>query len=269
MIELLVVIAIATIGVVYTSSTGEAESNVMADKSAKDALDEAEGQSGIGILGIDVVARKMRRVVGLREGAVSADTIAEYRASEDDDFDPYEDLADDDYAMAEDTVEAEDDWADDWDEEAELAAAMEEDWGDDLVLDRVAEAARAPDLPMEASDDIRSEEIADDAPEHQPVSRDLSRATPPAAPRAAGALDIDTSDAPIVDEFDPNHDQILIGYRPGEAGNGRIGIIEDPLRPGCAAVTLGGRCVAVVLGGFGKVRAHHIDLVCEEDDVAA
>ena len=82
MIELLVIIAIATIGVVYTSSTGEAESSAMAEKTAKDALNEAEGQSGIGILGIDVVARKMRRMVGLQEGAVGADTLAEYRGSD-------------------------------------------------------------------------------------------------------------------------------------------------------------------------------------------
>jgi hypothetical protein len=85
------------------------------------------------------------------------------------------------------------------------------------------------------------------------------------------SAEVDTENAPIVDEFDPSQDQILISYRPGEAGNGRIGILEDPLRPGSAAVTLGGRCVAVVLGGFGKVRAHHIDLVCEDcdDDMAA
>ena len=79
MIELLVVIAIAAIGVVYTSSTGEAENTEMAERTAQDVLSEAEGHTGIGILGIDVVARKMRKLVGLSDGAVSADTLAEYR----------------------------------------------------------------------------------------------------------------------------------------------------------------------------------------------
>ena len=268
MIELLVVIAIATIGVVYTSSTGEAESNVMADKSAKDALNEAEGQSGIGILGIDVVARKMRKVVGLREGAVSADTIAEYRAEEDDDLFDRDELAGE---KAPDMVE--DDWDDlDWDEEAELAAAAEEDWGDDLKVAAASHAvASKPDLAPDAAatgpefDDEDNDLITNIT---QKWLVDAEEDDTPVA-QADPAPAIDTADAPIVEEFDPNMDEIVIGYRPGEAGNGRIGIIEDPLRPGSAAVTLGGRCVAVVLNGFGKVRAHHIDLVCDDDDVAA
>ncbi|WP_136637418.1 hypothetical protein [Pseudooceanicola onchidii] len=296
MIELLVVIAIATIGVVYTSSTGEAESSAMADKSAKDALNEAEGQGGIGILGIDVVARKMRSVVGLRQGAVSADSIAEFRAGED-----HDDL---------DDVE----WADDVAiDEEDRAAAMAEDWGDSMVFNEdadedevepglrkinhsallrstgvkarnmadedyldavVAEAETwlrdADGELVDPEDGMQDDtllgdvlaEIGDDVEDE-----DYDNAPVQSAPAAAPAMaEIDTEDAPIVDEFDPAQDQILIGYRPGEAGNGRIGIMEDPLRPGSAAVTLGGRCVAVVLGGFGKVRAHHIDLVCEDDE---
>ena len=268
MIELLVVIAIATIGVVYTSSTGEAESNVMADKSAKDALNEAEGQSGIGILGIDVVARKMRKVVGLREGAVSADTIAEYKADEDDLVAEADDGAMTRDDAADDRAEdwAEDEAFDDWDEEAELAAAAEEDWGDGLPADHAApvaeDYAEADDFDdLDETDDLDADNWLRDAAEDRETSR----------PAAVASAEVDTENAPIVDEFDPSQDQILISYRPGEAGNGRIGILEDPLRPGSAAVTLGGRCVAVVIGGFGKVRAHHIDLVCEDrdDDMAA
>ncbi len=74
MIELLVLITIATIGVVYTSSTGEAESKAMAEKTAKDALNEAEGQTGIGVLGIDVVpeavAQTRARGVAALQGSV-------------------------------------------------------------------------------------------------------------------------------------------------------------------------------------------------------
>lgn len=272
MIELLVVIAIATIGVVYTSSTGEAESNVMADKSAKDALNEAEGQSGIGILGIDVVARKMRKVVGLRDGAVGADTLAEFRAEAEEDFDDTDDgddvvVAEAD-AIAEDEIddafddtfdEVDEDFAeldDDWeepDEEADLVAAAQEDWSArfDAMLSQDDETTGpAPDSSAEEWD------------------RDAEEDRAPARPTSSTGTLV-TWDAPVVDEFDPEHDEIQIGYAPGEAGNGRIGIVEDPLRPGWAAVTLGGRCVAVVQDGFGKVRAHHIDLVCVEDDMAA
>jgi hypothetical protein len=268
MIELLVVIAIASIGVIYTSSTGEAESNVMADKSAKDALNEAEGQSGIGILGIDVVARKMRKVVGLREGAVSAHAIAEYKADQDED-----DLDEDDAAMTRDDVaEAFDEEFDDWDEEAELAAAADEDWGDGVPAVRDA-APVADETYAEAEDydDLDEADFLDDDLDTENWLRDAAEDRQEARPAVTASAEVDTENAPIVDEFDPSQDQILISYRPGEAGNGRIGILEDPLRPGSAAVTLGGRCVAVVLGGFGKVRAHHIDLVCEDcdDDMAA
>lgn len=70
---------------------------------------------------------------------------------------------------------------------------------------------------------------------------------------------------PVIDDFDPAEDQIVIGYRPGEAGDGRIGISEDPESPGTARVTLGGRVVAVVHGGYGKVHARHIELVMVDE----
>ena len=299
MIELLVVIAIATIGVVYTSSTGEAESSATADKSAKDALNETEGQRGIGILGIDVVARKMRQMVGLPDGAVSAETLAEYRG--DDDHVHTADAGADPAADPWDTARATGEWVD----EGDNAAALDEDWGEGMgagatndwadhalqdevierarlaaqmddpdetetVLQAVSEAAGEETDDMDDTDDlgdlgdmsaILSDVVAEDQPAEDTVE--------PEAPRSRNAAadpGMDTQDAPMVEDFDPEQDQILIGYRPGEAGNGRIGIMEDPLRPGSAAVTLGGRCVAVVLDGFGKVRAHHIELVCEEDD---
>lgn len=311
MIELLVLIIIATIGVVYTSSTGDAESTAMAEKTAKDALNEAEGQTGIGILGIDVVARKMRNIVGRSGGAVTADTLAEYRGAEADDFqDPktaapvkgadedafvfsqekshmpvaaapavsaktsgskgLDDLpartqvnqagsdgafhgqaAADLDAFSDDTADLADDWDDDLDDV--------EDWDDAAAAQSYDNAFAGPAVKEPAP-----------TPEKAAKAQAQSAAKPAAKPAPKSAQVLDTADAPMVDEFDPNLDQILIGYRPGEAGNGRIGIAEDPLRPGSAAVTLGGRCVAVVLDGFGKVRAHHIDLVCEEDeDIAA
>ena len=262
MIELIVLIAIATIGVIYTSSTGDAESTAMAEKTAKDALKEAEGQSGIGILGIDVVARKMRRMVGLSDAAVTADTLAEYRgateaakAAADVASEPVPIAEEDAFVFASDDAPAPvaqaDDWAadDDWDDDLDDAddGDWDEDWDDDDTADL--------DEPVIA---------AQPAPEPAPVPR----AAPKPAPKAAPVMD--TKDAPLVEEFDPEQDILQIGYCPGQAGNGRIGIAEDPLRPGAAAVTLGGRCVAVVLNGYGKVRAHHIDLVCEDDaDMAA
>ncbi len=65
---------------------------------------------------------------------------------------------------------------------------------------------------------------------------------------------------PVIEGFDPQEDQIVIGYHSTDVGNGRIGITEDPAAPGTAHVTLGGRVVAIVPGGYGKVRVHHIEL---------
>ena len=294
MIELLVLIAIATIGVIYTSSTGEAESTAMAEKTAKDALNEAEGQSGIGILGIDVVARKMRDLVSKSETAVTADTLAAYRghavpgggdaADEADPFGgiPREDLTD---VEADELVFAS--VAD------RVARALEEDdEEDDVGLDDIDDVAASiaasvaqadelsDDLDDDDEDEMREDEMRnafrDDLRDEEDTSldRDWSTAVASAGRSSlraqAAAPELDTRDAPLVEDFEPEYDQIEIAYRPGEAGNGRIGIAEDPLRPGSAAVTLGGRCVAVVLDGFGRVRAHHIDLVCDDgDDLAA
>jgi len=268
MIELLVLIAIATIGVIYTSSTGEAESTAMAEKTAKEALNEAEGQNGIGILGIDVVARKMRDLVSKSNGiAVTADTLAEFRGV----------VAEDDEDEAEAQAEAPkaahaDDDIDDWDEDEEgddwsAARAAQERWDEDASDDDWASVEDDDEVqPVNAEAPMREEAPIMDTPVETPVAKAPEAAKP--APKAPAVLD--TADAPLVEDFDPEQDELQIGYRPGEAGNGRIGIAEDPLRPGSAAVTLGGRCVAVVLDGYGKVRAHHIDLVCEEDeDLAA
>ncbi|EAQ04560.1 hypothetical protein OB2597_04740 [Pseudooceanicola batsensis HTCC2597] len=335
MIELLVLITIATIGVIYTSSTGEAESKAMAEKTAKDALNDAEGQSGIGILGIDVVARKMRRMVGLAEDAVGADTLASFRGSAEDldapeplqsrrDRDAGDTFAEDDREVTPVSADTADAfvWATDEDEpEAEGPHDDEELQGDadlmseddqrdqELVMGILAEIDMADDenLHGEAADDIEDSFVdadggadvglADDAAREEEWEEDWddvraalatdtlteepaaetsapttapTTAPAPAVETPAAAAGLDTRDAPTVEDFDPEQDQLLIAYRPGEAGNGRIGIAEDPLRPGSAAVTLGGRCVAVVLGGFGTVRAHHIELVCEDEvDLAA
>mgnify|MGYP003148469862 FL=1 len=345
MIELLVVIAIAAIGVVYTSSTGEAENTEMAERTAQDVLSEAEGHTGIGILGIDVVARKMRKLVGLSDGAVSADTLAEYRGDAEDDF--FDDLAQevgsiegDDLGDAEgwdaaaeawDDVEAADfgdnatrgewDMLDEADEIATWARAVgqaaardsDSEYGSDgeaFDPDHLVDDHSGPEhsdndaMDDDAMDDISAIQAAmveaeaeayDDAEydagydEGEFAEADTAFGTdegdiaesvtetsaPEQAERNAPARSTstpgiaETRDAPLVDEFDPEQDQILIAYRPGEAGNGRIGITEDPLRPGSAAVTLGGRCVAVVLGGYGVVGAQHIELVCEDDEAIA
>lgn len=237
MIELLVLITIATIGVVYTSSTGEAESKAMAEKTAKDALNEAEGQTGIGVLGIDVVARKARDMLTLKNGAVSAASLALKPVIRDED--KSEDDLDD--AVAEDQSEV-----------AETEAARRPA-KDDIVAGSDMDTDDDWDDNWDADDEeeVQAERQEDAVREHAPL------------PKTAEIPD--TSNAPLVEDFDPEQDQIVIAYRPGEAGNGRIGIAEDPLRPGSACVTLGGRCVAVVVEGFGKVRAHHIELVCEED----
>lgn len=238
MIELLVLITIATIGVVYTSSTGEAESKAMAEKTAKDALNEAEGQTGIGVLGIDVVARKARDMLTLKNGAVSAASLALKPVIRD------EDKSEDDLdeAVAEDQSEVAETEAAPQPAKDDIVAGsdmdMDDDWDDD-------------DWDADDEEEVQAELQKDAAREHAPL------------PKTAEIPD--TSNAPLVEDFDPEQDQIVIAYRPGEAGNGRIGIAEDPLRPGSACVTLGGRCVAVVVEGFGKVRAHHIELVCEED----
>lgn len=274
MIELIVLIAIATIGVIYTSSTGDAESTAMAEKTAKDALKEAEGQSGIGILGIDVVARKMRRMVGLSDAAVTADTLAEYRgaaeaaAARGGAPRPVPESIQDAFVFVGDDGPDTGNWADDdgngdWDEEWDDAAMQ------DLVARVVAEPVDedADDMTDDADDAAEDAVAAMSAAAAQDAAPEPQVAPEPAARPAAA---IDTQDAPLVEEFDPEQDILQIGYAPGQAGNGRIGIAEDPLRPGAAAVTLGGRCVAVVLNGYGKVRAHHIDLVCEDDaDMAA
>ena len=242
MIELLVLITIATIGVVYTSSTGEAESKAMAEKTAKDALNEAEGQTGIGVLGIDVVARKARDMLNLKNGAVSAASLALKPVIRD------EDKAEDDLgdAVAEDQSEVAETEAAPQPAKDDIVAGsdmdMDDDWGADWDDD---------DWDANDEEEVQAERHEDAVREHAPL------------PKTAEIPD--TSNAPLVEDFDPEQDQIVIAYRPGEAGNGRIGIAEDPLRPGSACVTLGGRCVAVVVKGFGKVRAHHIELVCEED----
>ena len=300
MIELLVLIIIATIGVFFTSTTGEAESNKMAQKTAKDALREAEGQHGIGILGIDVVARKARAMWARDDEdqddhAIPADALATNLDDEDEEREEMPDAiaqafdqvgaAQDDFdefdahltARVQDRVRAyeeeggsapasgpasatvaEDDWdedEDDWDEDGFAEAGLSDLVGDDL-------SPRAQDDTTQAAYDEWQEDARQDA--HGPAAaRQSGRAV-------ADKPVIDTANAPVVEDFDPGEEQLVIGYRPGEAGNGRIGIVPDPLREGAAAVTLGGRCVAVVLKGLGTLKAHHVDLVCEDDgDMAA
>lgn len=304
MIELLVLIIIATIGVFFTSTTGEAESNKMAQKTAKDALREAEGQHGIGILGIDVVARKARAMWARDDEdqddhAIPADALATNLDDEDEEREEMPDAiaqafdqvgaAQDDFdefdahltARVQDRVRAyeeeggsapasgpasgpgsasvaEDDWdedEDDWDEDGFAEAGLSDLVGDDL-------SPRAQDDTTQAAYDEWQEDARQDA--HSPAAARRSGRV------AADKPVIDTANAPVVEDFDPGEEQLVIGYRPGEAGNGRIGIVPDPLREGAAAVTLGGRCVAVVLNGLGTLKAHHVDLVCEDDgDMAA
>lgn len=283
MIELLVLIVIATIGVVFTSSTGEAESHKMAQKTAKEALQEAEGQHGIGILGIDVVARKARQMLGrseagqeLGEDLIAAEAIATNRDDAGKDATRRSDMPD---AIAQALDEtggaaqqgASHDVSDDFNDFDEALETRRRERADSYATAQQDDQISDHD----ESDDRYSEWQKDAQADARHERETLQREAAPVVPRRAAGKsaasqsqseEIDTANAPLVEEFDPTQDQIVIGYRPGEAGNGRIGIVPDPLRDGAAAVTLGGRCVAVVLNALGTLKAHHVDLVCEDDD---
>lgn len=86
-----------------------------------------------------------------------------------------------------------------------------------------------------------------------------------AAAGTAPSWQQDPSGPPVIEDFDPDEDQIVIGYHPADAGDGRIGITEDPTWPGTARVTLGGKVVALVPGGYGLVQTYHIQLRLLDD----
>ncbi|MWB78518.1 hypothetical protein GLS40_10815 [Pseudooceanicola sp. 216_PA32_1] len=124
---------------------------------------------------------------------------------------------------------------------------------EDEAVTEAEEAAAAPAKRRPAPVATRK------APEPEMLDDDLDDLDDDEGPVA---MPLSAEDGPpVIDDFDPNEDQIVIGYRPGEAGDGRIGISEDPHHPGTARVTLGGRVVAVVQNGYGKVHARHIELV--------
>lgn len=248
MLELISVVALAAIGVAFTSYQGETESTSAARRSA---LDEADDRAEpVGIFGHDV-GRRLRdriRVFGARNPEVQeeldeADALARRLSRT---------MAAEEAAIlrAPETVLPRD-----FAEEALLAseaghgreltedgfeAPLEEAWASslgDLVEELEAEEEGAATL---AAEDL--------LPQEEPVAR-------PQRP---------SLNAPVIHDFDPARDQIVLEYRPEEAGSGKVGIISDDRHPGAALITLGGKVVAIVEGGEGRVTAAHVELVQED-----
>ncbi|MGR3454958.1 hypothetical protein [Pseudooceanicola sp.] len=161
-----------------------------------------------------------------------------------------------------------------WDETPEIAEA--EDEADDF--DELDMPAGEPLCHEPEADAVTAPVAAGDAPEDEDsafnaaisaairaelAEQDSYRDAARTAPEPARTQDL--SGPPVIEDFDPDEDQIVIGYHPEEAGDGRIGITEDPAWPGTARVTLGGKVVALVPGGYGLVQAYHIELRLRDD----
>ncbi|WP_370284265.1 hypothetical protein [Pseudooceanicola sp.] len=299
MIELLIVFVLATIGIYFTTTTPESMDRKNVDDDFYDE-GAPEDEGGIGILGIDVGSkrkhiRKARiaareRVAMLRrtpepvaDATVSdAETDAAIRSvltgaewdeggagvapagaetyDEDEESDaPIPPLVARNATAAPATAGSGPDRA------AEPAEIAETEGAPEPVSatapppeeDREGAAAEAAaaDTPGEDEDpDFDAAISAAIRAEFEEQQSD--RATAARAPRRGP----DRAGPPVIDEFDPDEDQIVIGYSPDEAGDGRIGISEDPTWPGTARVTLGGKVVALVPGGYGLVQPYHIEL---------
>lgn len=256
MLELISVVALAAIGVAFTSYQGEQESSSAARRAAlQDADEQAEP---VGIFGHDV-GRRLRdrmRFFGARseedQAALDeAEALAQRLSAE----------------MAQDTAEVPE--PDALPTAAPVAASHPESWDHDITDGEVdAVLATEPDLTDEGFEAPLEEawasslgalvaeanaglETEAEAPE---MSLDAAFETATRAPL----------NAPVIQDFDPARDQIVLEYRPEDAGNGRVGIITDDRHPGAALITLGGKVVAIVEGGEGQVTAAHVELVPEE-----
>ncbi|MDF1856087.1 hypothetical protein [Pseudooceanicola sp.] len=154
----------------------------------------------------------------------------------------------------------------DWDSADEDDELFE----DDVDLDLISSMARGDLLEVEGAPEAKpAAKIADaiggmvrgGAPDIGLARRDEDEDDDFDTGFASGKAHRANPAAPLlIEDFDPEADQIMIAYNREETGDGRIGISEDPANPGTARVTLGGKVVAIVPGGYGLVRAHHIDL---------
>lgn len=297
MIELLIVFVLATIGIYFTTTTPESMERKNVDD---DFHDEGapEDEGGIGILGIDVGSkrkhiRKARiaareRVAMLRrtpepvaDATVSdAETDAAIRSvltgaeweeggagvasagaetyDEDEEIGaPIPPLVARNAIAAPEAAGSDTDRADEPAEIAETEGAPEPvaATAPPVEEERQGAAADAEGI-SDADEDLDFNEAISAAIRAEFEEQQSDRAAAARAPRRGP----EHAGPPVIDEFDPDEDQIVIGYSPDEAGDGRIGISEDPTWPGTARVTLGGKVVALVPGGYGLVQPYHIEL---------
>ncbi|WP_375691534.1 hypothetical protein [Pseudooceanicola sp. LIPI14-2-Ac024] len=278
MIELLVIFVLATIGIYFTTMTPESMDRSRGDDDyAEDGAQDDDG--GIGILGVDV-GRNVKTV--RRAGAAARDRIALLQRRPIKAKRQAEEAAVSPVAAPEPLA----------------AEASVDDAVRSLLIEDGAELSAAPEpaeaeenlfVPDSAAEDLPPLKPAEPEPEAAPV---VAEAPAPAEePRRQAARDAALSAAiraemaehernrtappelyqgpPVIEDFDPDEDQIVIGYYRGEAGDGRIAITEDPTSPGTARVTLGGKVVALVPFGYGLVQRHHVEMRLLEDTAAA
>lgn len=260
MLELISVVALAAIGVAFTSYQGERDSSAVARGSA---LEDADEQiQSVGIFGHDVGRRlrdRIRQIGGQEEtsGTASAEAADEadgLAARLSATLDRHGDRSGDRDRLAEDRVADKEFSLSPERTEALIAEAMQ----DDEAIDPELLSAEAPALGEDGFEAPLEEAWASSLDAPQPAAAEA--AAPEFAARSALA-GLET--APVISDFDPARDQIVLEYRPEDAGSGRVGIVTDDSRPGAALITLGGRVVAVVDGGAGKVSAKHVELVQE------
>ncbi|MGR3322385.1 MAG: hypothetical protein ACU0DK_10680 [Pseudooceanicola sp.] len=278
MIELLIVIALATIGVYFTTTT---EAFSRARSHDDDYESDGEDEGGIGILGVDIARKvvgrgKSRRVAPPADSPIAvyeAEIAPKYKAAQSDpeaarlaaqqesmvdaavrsvmkEFDLGGERAYSAETEAEDDTDARDEA--EHEPEAAPEAVMAEADAPDAAP--VQDDAPAFDEEDEAADDAIAAAIRAEMEERRADAE--SEAAEAARPASRARRD----SPPIIEDFDPDEDRIVVGYYRDEAGDGRIGISEDPVHPGTARIMVGGRVAALVPGGYGFVQAHHVEL---------
>ncbi|WP_010138224.1 hypothetical protein [Oceanicola sp. S124] len=252
MLELISVVALAAIGVAFTSYQGERDSSSVERRSA--LADADEQVQTVGIFGHDV-GRRLRdrfRLLGSRH-----DRPAPIPREDLDEADALAARLSASLMATEETPRGERRYALDPDRtEALIAEAMAADEGS-------AEAGNTLSLdPLAGRSDLRASlDQGFEAPLEEAWDSSLEAASEGVQDIPAGLAGLDT--APVISDFDPERDQIVLEYRPEEAGSGRVGILTDDSHPGAALITLGGRVVAIVADGAGRVSARHVELVQE------
>ncbi|PJE26096.1 hypothetical protein PSM7751_01213 [Pseudooceanicola marinus] len=280
MLELISVVALAAIGVAFTSYQGDRESTSVARRSSvQDTEDQAEP---VGIFGHDV-GRRLRDSMRFwnrseedQQALDEAEALAaRLSASLEQDETP-EDVAE----AAQDEAPADPDrtgariedvvhqqgWDHDvTDGEVDAVLAAEPDLTEDGYEAPLEEAWASSLGTLVAEMNTVEEDGALVASAQDDLLPDDPAPETTAEPAVRAPLN-----APLIRDFDPERDQIVLEYRPEDAGNGRVGIISDDRHPGAALITLGGKVVAIVEGGEGQVTAAHVELVQEDtQDTAA